>query len=352
MRLELLVDGQSVGQVSGGLEPGWRHFRFDTASWAGKSGKVTVRLEGKAGLPLMFNVRPVTLPGVAKVSSDRAPVKVASDETLELLSAIRSAELKARSTQATAAKKAEGSEKEDASSEEEEEKNLPFSERPAGAGILAAPDWKGRQQGSVALEQALPVTPEGAYRLAEHLSEAVVGFFPYEGGWELCSAWAETPYYLKGEEAGPNGEGILQERWKCGADKWKVVARTRQKAGGELRDGLWLHPRDNGIVQVTFPQVPMGHHLEGYFGLTDLASGKNDFPSYLEVWVGGMPVLRRQIDGKMKGWAPFSIDTSAWSGQPADLTLRVETDKQRWRHLVLDAMTLNGPTSKVAESSP
>ena len=88
---------------------------------------------------------------------------------------------------------------------------------------------------------------------------------------------------------------------------------------------------------MTFPRVPLQSRLEGYYGLTDLAARKNDFPVYVEVIVGGKTVLRTQL-AMEKGWKPFSIDTMAWQGRTVDVAIRVETDKQRWRHFLLDAM--------------
>lgn len=63
------------------------------------------------------------------------------------------------------------------------------------------------------------------------------------------------------------------------------------------------------------------------------------YPVYVELWAGGRLVFRQNADPKRRGWQPFSIDTRAWRGQSADVAVRVETDKQRWRHFCIEAYT-------------
>lgn len=146
---------------------------------------------------------------------------------------------------------------------------------------------------------------------------------------------------LRGEENGPDGEGILANRYRCGPprDQWNVVATSRQKAGGHLRDCIWAHPMDDTTLRLQYPGRVMGSRLELSMGITDLALEKRDFPVQLEVDTEGLLLFRGEVATE-PGWHGWSVNTSALRGQQRDIEFRVRADRQRWRHFCFDAQIL------------
>jgi len=174
--------------------------------------------------------------------------------------------------------------------------------------------------------------------LADRLDDARVGVRRDDGRYEDCSDPVKGHGYISGEERGPDGEGKLSHRRRCGRkkDTWNVVATTRQKAGGDLRDCIWAHPVDDAGIEIQFDDVELGDRLGGHLAITDLALDKRDFPVHFEVRAqapdGDELILYRTTRATEPGWAEFAVDTGPWQGDPVDLLVRVETDKQRWRH--------------------
>ncbi len=187
---------------------------------------------------------------------------------------------------------------------------------------------------------ATPVAlPEdrGSPLFREHLDGAQVGLHREDGRYRPCSDPIPGAGYIPGEEQGPDGEGRLSHRRRCGdeAEAWKVVAATRQRAGGELRDCIWAHPVDDAALEIHYPEVQLGGVLSGIFGITDLALDRRDFPVYLQIETGDQVLFRGEVADE-PGWHEFAVDTGPWRDEARPLTLRIETDKQRWRHLCLD----------------
>ncbi len=169
--------------------------------------------------------------------------------------------------------------------------------------------------------------------LAARLDDARVGVRYDDGRYKDCSEPVKGSGYISGEEKGPDGEGRLSHRRRCGKkkDTWNVVAVTRQKAGGDLRDCIWAHPVDDAALEIEFPAVDLDDTLDGYLAITDLALDKRDFPVHLEIQAGD-DLLYTATRATEPGWHEFTLDTTAWQGTPTDLLIRIETDKQRWRH--------------------
>lgn len=179
---------------------------------------------------------------------------------------------------------------------------------------------------------------EGSPVFRDRLDEAQVGLHLEDGRYRPCTDPLPGAGYIQGEEQGPDGEGRLAHRRRCGdeSDAWKVVAATRQRAGGELRDCIWAHPVDDAALEIHYTEVQLGQVLSGGLGITDLAVEKRDFPVYLQVETGDQVLYRGQVADEA-GWHDFALDTRPWAEAPRPITFRIEADKQRWRHLCFDA---------------
>lgn len=180
-----------------------------------------------------------------------------------------------------------------------------------------------------------PATDRSLFR--ERLDDARVAVRKDDGRLRGCFAVGGSGV-IPGEEEGPDGEGLLSHRRRCGRqrDAWNVVATTRHKAGGELRDCIWVHPVDDGAIEIEYTGLHIGEQLAGFHGITDYALHHRDYPVYLEIESEG-EVWYRGTVATERGWHPFAVDTTEWASTRRDVLFRVEADKQRWRHYCFDA---------------
>ncbi len=145
------------------------------------------------------------------------------------------------------------------------------------------------------------------------------------------------PTYIRGEERGPDDEGILKNRWLFSDNTWDTVCQSKQKSGGELRDCLWAHPVDNADLLITYPQVQLGSAISGATGITDLAARYRTTSVYFQVYVDDLKVLDQTHENR-QGWNEFRVDTSQWAGESHDVTFRISCENERWRHFCFDAV--------------
>ncbi|MBZ0272399.1 glycosyltransferase family 39 protein [bacterium] len=190
--------------------------------------------------------------------------------------------------------------------------------------------------------ETLAKIAEMPFAFEEHLSEARV-FVRDRGRDAPCHGPDETHRYLYGgphraEEHGPFGEGLLRTRWVCGAMPWDSAARTVQKAGGELRRAIWLHPPDAGERHIVYGPMTARRRIHGHVALTDLALKKNKLPVTFSILVNGTPILVKTA-GDTPGWLPFEASIpDELRGQDVEIAFVASAQKATWRHLVFDAV--------------
>ena len=141
------------------------------------------------------------------------------------------------------------------------------------------------------------------------------------------------------EAAGPGGEGAVRTRWVLGPALWDTVGATRQRSGGEARDGLWAHPRNGTTLVIEALVAPMGHLLRGYFGVTDVAIAKAAIigvtaPVRMKILLDGRLSIDTEAP-RVSGWRSFAVpvpDTQTVR------SLRIEIDcaTDSWAHFIFD----------------
>jgi hypothetical protein len=139
------------------------------------------------------------------------------------------------------------------------------------------------------------------------------------------------------EQAGRACEPSPPGHFACSRANWNRVEERVERFGGAFRPCAWAHPPASGTLAIRFPEVPLGDRLEGGHGLADSAftSGAATARVELEVRIGGSTVATLPVEPR-EGWQPVTLDTSAWSGQRADVELHVRATQSTRAHYGFD----------------
>ena len=141
------------------------------------------------------------------------------------------------------------------------------------------------------------------------------------------------------EQAAAAGEGAVQRQWVLGAPLWDAVGVTRQRSGGEARDGLWAHPRNGTTLVIEAPGAKTGELLHGYAGLTDYAvmqaTGLNvNAPVRFRILVDGRLAFEGEAP-RRRGWTGFAVPVGGATGGH-DLRIEIACASDSWAHFVFD----------------
>ncbi|MFN7131599.1 MAG: hypothetical protein ACK4N5_05915 [Myxococcales bacterium] len=129
------------------------------------------------------------------------------------------------------------------------------------------------------------------------------------------------------------------ERWECtqhDRSDWHMTGRALEptlKFGGKAEKLLLLHPHPSGRERkLEYQGVPMGQRLSLRYGLED--SSKADATVRFRVLVDGRPLLDEEVTGK--GLKTKELDTSAFAGRDATVTLVTSSPSADWAIFAVD----------------
>jgi hypothetical protein len=203
--------------------------------------------------------------------------------------------------------------------------------RLAGAVVLAALAGCGQPSVRLGPEQPLSASlrslevtrvGRGGERLGAHFDPAVL---------------SAKAMHERGLEP-PDGE--VHGRWVLGEPAWDAVGRTRQRSGGEPREGLWAHPRDGTELDIEADVELEGTALVGFFGFTDfsLAQARSagvDAPVRFELDLDGARLLATEV-ARRAGWSSFHATVPDTASGTRHLRVSVDCDDDTWAHFVFD----------------
>jgi hypothetical protein len=141
------------------------------------------------------------------------------------------------------------------------------------------------------------------------------------------------------EAAGRDNEGAVSTRWALGRIVWDAVGTTRQRSGGEARNGLWAHPRNGTTLVIDAPVARLGHLLRGYFGFTDLALAKAaelgvTAPVRMKILLDGKPLILNEAP-RVRGWRSFAVPIPA-AQTVRSVQIQIECATDSWAHFIFD----------------
>lgn len=161
-------------------------------------------------------------------------------------------------------------------------------------------------------------------------------------GGRRIDAWRDPQAYSATEmhEAeGRDGIGSVRGRWALGPLLWDAVGLTRQRSGGEAREGLWAHAKNGTTLVIEAPNAMLGSTLRGFYGLTDYAVAAAaargvTAPVRFTISIDGQPALERAA-ARSAGWRAFDTPVP---GGPGTRSLRIEitSASESWAHFVFD----------------
>ena len=140
------------------------------------------------------------------------------------------------------------------------------------------------------------------------------------------------------EAAGSGDEGAVRRLWALGPLLWDGVGVTRQSSSGDVRNGLWAHPRNGTTLVIETPAVKTGELLSGHFGFTDYsvkaatAAGVTA-PVTFRVSIDGRPAFQREA-ARIAGWTGFVIP--AGGAREHTLQIQISSATDAWGHFVFD----------------
>jgi hypothetical protein len=141
------------------------------------------------------------------------------------------------------------------------------------------------------------------------------------------------------EGAGPDNEGAVSTRWVLGPNLWDAVGTTRQRSGGEARNGLWAHPRNGTTLVIDAPVARLGHLLRGYFGFTDFALAKAaelgvTAPVRMKILLDGKPLILNEAQ-RVRGWRSFAVPIPA-AQTVRSVQIEIDCATDSWAHFIFD----------------
>jgi len=127
------------------------------------------------------------------------------------------------------------------------------------------------------------------------------------------------------------------KRIKCPGPEWNYAGRTIIVADHLLRDCIWLHPIQGARFSLVFEDVPLGDHIQGYFGMDDAAV---DPPSRHTVTFHVMldgEELERFTCPSRRGWFAWSVETPGRLGGRGTVTVQSSAPFTGRRHFCFTA---------------
>lgn len=135
--------------------------------------------------------------------------------------------------------------------------------------------------------------------------------------------------------------GEVLGRWALGRQLWDGVGLTRQRSSGEVREGLWAHPRDGTRLRIEAEIRPAGAQLSGFYGFTDFSLEHArrmgiESPVRFVLSLDG-EVLHSADWPRGAGWQVFTLPLpeSAERG-PHRLSIEISSPRDKWAHFVFD----------------
>ncbi len=124
----------------------------------------------------------------------------------------------------------------------------------------------------------------------------------------------------------------------CCAEDWQRVRLERIAGLGQEKICLFVHPRNNATVNLTYDNIKLKKAIIFDTVISDsvvTATGERS-PVYMDVYVNNA-LLQRITQMDKKGWLTTDINTEQYENKLADVKLVVSSDNNFQRHFCFDA---------------
>jgi hypothetical protein len=141
------------------------------------------------------------------------------------------------------------------------------------------------------------------------------------------------------EAAALGVEGSVHRVWSLGTLLWDAVGSTRQPGQGDVRKGIWAHPRDGTILVIETPAATLGERLHGFAGFTDFslkqaAAAGVTAPVRFVVSIDGTTVYTRDA-ARTAGWTEIAVPVSG-ADREHRVRIEISSASDRWAHFIFD----------------
>jgi hypothetical protein len=125
---------------------------------------------------------------------------------------------------------------------------------------------------------------------------------------------------------------------ECYETDWQRIGRKSIQSGGESRECLFVHPRDNTRISIIYENITLKDALKVESAISDDMVVSNMKAVYVEIYVNDT-FVRKITHPNARGWRSAVTDTSAWRGTGSSLKLTVSTDRDERRHFCYNIYT-------------
>jgi hypothetical protein len=190
-----------------------------------------------------------------------------------------------------------------------------------------------------------PVTLTPARTLKDNLDRLRVFRIGASGFGRVTGRFETVPRSAAEMHEAPQaaGEGGLDARWQIGDLPWDAVGLTRQRLAGEVRPGLWAHPKEGTVLVIEADVAGLGDVIEGYYGLTDYSvetakAARISEPVRFRVSLDRRLLLAREVP-RAPGGTTFAAALGEAHATTGRLRVEVEAARDDWAHFVFDLWT-------------
>jgi len=201
-----------------------------------------------------------------------------------------------------------------------------------------------KKVGHVAVRVLENPAPQPLVRdLVEELDSTTKVTRVFPGHVDQCTWEANGSQHMPGLFTGPVP---APSRWSCPPNDpaWSWVAPTVITDLDYVpRRCIFMHPHADGVLNVEYPQKPIGKRVVGYAGIHVWNEReKKGAPVFVRVSVGGKEVAKlTHVDGD--GWAKFEGSTAEFAGtnQPVKIETWAQNGLSQFRELCVAAQLRN-----------
>jgi hypothetical protein len=192
---------------------------------------------------------------------------------------------------------------------------------------------------AAASDDRSPFILTGAHRLSDTVERLRV--YRLDGNRQIDSVSDGQTYSASDmhEATGNPGEGSVHRVWALGPPLWDAVGSTRQRSAGEIRKGIWAHPRDGTTLVIEALHLKLGELLRGEFGFTDhgvqmAASAGVTAPLNFRIALDGRTVFDQNV-ARTAGWSALAVSAGDARGERS-LRIEIASAADKWGHFVFD----------------
>lgn len=126
----------------------------------------------------------------------------------------------------------------------------------------------------------------------------------------------------------------------CFEEDWQKIQVDRKISGGEGKLCLFVHPRNDTKINITYNKIKLSEDLRINTGISDDRTVNSGNPVYMDVYIDN-ELEKRIINPDIKGWVATDINTQKYGDKEVSVKFVVYADDDDKRHFCFNAEQVN-----------